>query len=354
MPSVTPGSKILVTGANGYIALWVLRKLLEQGYSVRAQVRSEAKGRHLKEYFKSYADKIELIVVEDITKDGAFDEAVKRVAGIEHMASPLNLSTDDPDDYIVPAVQGTLSVLQSALKAGGSIKRIVVTSSLAAIFSTVADPPRTFTEADWGDEFVEAVKQKGKKSTGNEKYRASKTLAEQSAWDFYNKHKSEVGWDLVVVNPPLVIGPPLQEVPTPAQLNASLEAWFNIVFTEQSEGTLKANYGYIHVEDIAQAHILALQKPEAGGERIIISAGNITWQSTRNLLQKLYPEYYSSEILPAGNPGDTGDITAIYDGQKGKRILGIEYKSIEEIAKDTITDFKARGWLEKKYVPTTN
>jgi uncharacterized protein YbjT (DUF2867 family) len=68
MPSVTPGSKILVTGANGYIALWVLRKLLEQGYSVRAQVRSEAKGKHLKEYFKSYADKIELVVVEDITK----------------------------------------------------------------------------------------------------------------------------------------------------------------------------------------------------------------------------------------------------------------------------------------------
>jgi nucleoside-diphosphate-sugar epimerase len=349
MPSVAPGSKILVTGANGYIALWVLRKLLEQGYSVRAQVRSEAKGKHLKEYFKSYADKIELVVVEDITKDGAFDEAVKGVAGIEHMASPLNLSTDDPDDYIIPAVQGTLSVLKSALKEGGNVKRIVITSSLAAIFSTVTNPPRTFTESDWADEFVEAVQRKGKQSTGNEKYKASKTLAEKNAWDFYTKHKSEVTWDLVVLNPPLVIGPPLQEVPTPARLNASLEGWFNMVFKEQPEGALKGTYGYVHVEDISQAHILVLQKEEAGGERIIVSAGNDTWQSTRNLLRKLYPEYYSSGILPAGNSNDPGDITAIYDNKKGKKILGLEYKSPEVIAKDTIADFKARGWLEKKY-----
>lgn len=67
MPAITSG-KILVTGANGYIAVWVVQNLLEQGFSVRGTVRSEEKGTHLKEIFKSYGDKLELVVVEDITK----------------------------------------------------------------------------------------------------------------------------------------------------------------------------------------------------------------------------------------------------------------------------------------------
>lgn len=68
MAVVPPGSKILVSGANGYIAVWVIRKLLEQGYHVRGAARSEAKLKHLKEYFKSYADNVERVVVKDITQ----------------------------------------------------------------------------------------------------------------------------------------------------------------------------------------------------------------------------------------------------------------------------------------------
>jgi uncharacterized protein YbjT (DUF2867 family) len=68
MPTVHPGAKVLVTGANGYIAMWLVRKLLEKGYSVRATVRSEKKGAHMVEYFKSYGDKFEIAVVADITQ----------------------------------------------------------------------------------------------------------------------------------------------------------------------------------------------------------------------------------------------------------------------------------------------
>jgi nucleoside-diphosphate-sugar epimerase len=68
MPTVQPGAKVLVTGANGYIAVWVVRTLLEQGYAVRGTVRSEAKGAHLKMLFDKYGDKLEIVVVEDITK----------------------------------------------------------------------------------------------------------------------------------------------------------------------------------------------------------------------------------------------------------------------------------------------
>ena len=71
-------------------------------------------------------------------------------------------------------------------------------------------------------------------------------------------------------------------------------------------------------------------------------------------MNKLYPEYYSSGVLPLGNPADVGDVTSIYDTSKGERILGIKYKSLEEVTQDLMGDFKQRGWLDKKYEPTAN
>ncbi|KAF8956235.1 D-lactaldehyde dehydrogenase [Flammula alnicola] len=332
MPVVAPGSKILVSGANGFIAMWVIRTLLEQGYIVRGAVRSNEKGKRLREYFGSYGDKVEWVVVEDITKDGAFDEAVKGVDGIEHMASPLNSPTDDPDDYIKPAVHGTIGMLQSALKAGKQIKRVVVTSSIVAVISTVTESPER------------------KKSSPDEKYRASKTLAEKAAWEFYNKHKAEISWDLVALNPPLVLGPPLQEVKTPAHLNVSLDIWFNMVFTEKPDAVLKSTHGYVHVKDIAAAHVIALEKEAAGGERIIVASGTTTWQDLRNLIYTLKPEYYTSGVLPRGTPDLETVVLSIYNTDKSKKILGLEYRSLTEVITDILTDFEARGWLEKRYV----
>ncbi|KAF5312153.1 hypothetical protein D9619_003808 [Psilocybe cf. subviscida] len=350
MPIVPPNGKVLVTGANGFIAIWVVRKLLEQGYSVRGAVRSEAKGKYLSDYFRSNggygADKFEWAVVPDITKDGAFDQAVKGVDAIEHMASPVSpTDTDDPDAYITPALHGTLSILRSALKEGGKIKRIVVTSSVGALFGTITAPPRIFTEKDWADEYVEKVDRIGRQATPVEKYRASKVLAERSAWEFYEKHKTDIGWDLVTLHPPLVVGPTLLEVNTPDDLGVSIGAWFSNVFEDKPEETLKATYGYIHVEDISLAHVVALQKKEAAGERIIVASGGTTYQATRNMLQNIHPEYYSSGILPRGNtsPDATGTPQFYYANEKGKRILGIKYKTLEEISEDLLADFKKRG-----------
>ncbi|KAF8959865.1 D-lactaldehyde dehydrogenase [Flammula alnicola] len=367
MPVVQPGSKILVSGANGFIAIWVVRTLLEQGYAVRGAVRSTEKGKHLKKYFESYGDKVEWVVVEDITKDGAFDEAVKDVDAIEHMASPVSTPSDDPDDYIKPAVHGTVGILQSALKAGTNVKRIVLTSSVAAIVSSVTTPPQTVDESNWGDEYVRTVKELGNKSPWVVKYRASKTLAERSAWEFYNSHKAEISWDLVALNPPFVLGPPLQEVDSPAHLNLSVASFFNMVFKEQPDEALQNSYGYIHVKDIAAAHVLALSNEAAAGERMIISSGQITYQETRsscfrfgtrkfpadymigNLIYSLYPNYYTSGVLPRGTPDLDKTLTYIYKNDKGKKILELEYKNLTEIVADILADFKSRGWLEKRY-----
>jgi nucleoside-diphosphate-sugar epimerase len=117
MPTVSPPAKVLVSGANGFIAVWVIQTLLEKGYAVRGTVRSLEKGKYLKTLFEKYSDKFELVVVADITKvsgfclpisasitayhqEGAFDEAVKGVDAIEHTASPFHFNADDPEGYI--------------------------------------------------------------------------------------------------------------------------------------------------------------------------------------------------------------------------------------------------------------
>jgi len=113
MPVVAPGSKVLVTGASGFIAAWVVKVLLERGFHVRGTVRSSPKGKYLAKLFKDHGDRFEYVVVEDIAKasstsarylthhdpdqDGAFDEAVKGVDAVEHTASPFHLHADDPE-----------------------------------------------------------------------------------------------------------------------------------------------------------------------------------------------------------------------------------------------------------------
>lgn len=90
-------AKVLVTGANGYLATWVVKKYLEAGYSVRGTVRSLSKSAFLNDKFAHYGERFELVVVEDITKDGAFDEAVKGVDAIAHTASPFHFKATNPD-----------------------------------------------------------------------------------------------------------------------------------------------------------------------------------------------------------------------------------------------------------------
>jgi nucleoside-diphosphate-sugar epimerase len=180
----------------------------------------------LTDKFSDYGDRFELVVVDDITKDGAFDEAVKGVDVIAHTASPFHYKATNPDgvlplfffsvlwtfslnkpysDLIIPAVKGTTSILNSALKYGDTVKRFVLTSSSVAILESSA-VPRVFNESDWNNAAVEAVKTQGSAAGPFALYMASKTLAEKAAWEFVAEHKSEISWDLVSINPAYVFG----------------------------------------------------------------------------------------------------------------------------------------------------
>ncbi|OSX56416.1 hypothetical protein POSPLADRAFT_1068108 [Postia placenta MAD-698-R-SB12] len=325
MPAITSG-KVLVSGANGYVASWVIRTLLESGYSVRATVRSESKGVHLRKVFASYNDRLELVVVPDITAVGAFDEAVKGVDAIEHTASPFHLKADEPDEIIVPAVRGTTSMLESALAYGTSVKRVVVTSSCASILSF--DPtPRIYTEKNWNEQAIEVVKLNGRNAHPAIKYCASKTLAERAAWEFMEKNQGKVQWDLVVLNPPYVYGPILQEVGSPEALNESMR---------------ECN-SWLDVRDLGKAHVLAIQTEAAGGERIIVCSGPWKWQDWINAARK------AGADIPAGDTSyDAAKATHLtrYDIAKANSILGLTYRTMDETTRDILDDFKEKGWIK--------
>ncbi|KAG6328854.1 hypothetical protein ID866_10235 [Astraeus odoratus] len=349
MAIIQPPSKVLVSGANGYVAMWVVQEFLEHGYAVRGTVRSAERGKHLKKQFAKYGDKLEIVVVEDITKEGAFDEAVKGIDAIAHTASPFYLNAQ----LIEPAVKGTVGILQSTLKHSTTVKRVVITSSAVAVMHNVPTPT-TFTEEDWNLQSVEIVKEKGENAPSGAMYQASKTLAEQAAWKFVEDHKQEMSWDVAVVNPPFVSSllPAIHEVTGLASLNTSAKLFYDHVADAsmvEAEYLSKTGGNWIDVRDLAAAHRLALEKPDAGNERIIVSAGAFKWQDFVDAANALRPAPKLSKPLPKGIPGSgTAHPHTIhmvtYDVTKVNRILGLKYRSIAETTLDTLTDYEARGW----------
>ncbi|KAJ7636242.1 D-lactaldehyde dehydrogenase [Roridomyces roridus] len=349
MPSLQSG-KVLVSGANGFIAVWVVRKLLEAGFSVRGTVRSADKGTHLTKLFAEYGDKFELVVVPDITKEGAFDEAVKGVDAIEHTASPFHFNAEDPAELSVPAIQGTVGILESARKYAPSVKRIVITSSCAAVMHASTEP---LDEFDWNDESIQAVAEHGSKATNADKYRNSKTLAERSAWQFLDKHVNEIGWDIATMNPPLVLGPNIHEITSPSALNTSSKYMFD-AFTKSGEAARLGGGNWVDVRDLADAHVLALQKElpkytplvgvskEEGRNvnRFIIGGDPFIWQEWLDAAP-------AGSNYEKGTPG-SGTRGRGYVNGKGKEVLGLKYKSVAETARDTLADYEVKGWVPVK------
>ncbi|TBU38651.1 NAD(P)-binding protein [Dichomitus squalens] len=342
MPAIHSG-KVLVTGASGYIAVWVVKTLLDRGFSVRGTVRSKSKGQVLKEVFKTYGETLEYVIVEDIAKEGAFDEAVVDVDAIAHTASPFHITADDPDEVIFPAVQGTKNLLASAKKYGNDVKRVILTSSSAAIASSSGEAAIR-DETDWNDLSVQEVRTKGRDAHPFDKYRASKTLSERAAWDWYETNKAELGWDMVVLNPSFVLGPWLHKAENVAGLSTSLRYYHSVVLKGEASDEMLATSGtsWVDVRDVAEAHTLALIKPAAGGERIVISANAFKWQDLILVARDIV-----GDRVPAGNtsydPAKAEHIQYVTD--KGRQILGLKYHSIGETTRHMLHEFKCRGWL---------
>ncbi|TFK50043.1 D-lactaldehyde dehydrogenase [Heliocybe sulcata] len=343
MPALTDtDASILVTGANGFVGAWIVKRALEKGYRVRAAVRTVQKGRHLLESNKVHGDKLEIVAVGDIAK-GPLDEAVKGVDAIIHTASPVTLQCDDPKELIEPAVNGAVGILSSALKNGPSVKRIVVTSSFATLLAYSTEPV-TVHEGLWNEASVKDVEVNGSKAAPISKYAASKTLAEKAVWKFVEDHKSEINWDVTVINPPWIFGPVVHEVTTLDTLNASNQHFHRGLVKGDFQGTDPLKYpnrGWCDVRDVADAHIRSLEVPAAGGERLLVSNASFVYQDLLDLANSLDPKPYHT--LAMGTPGTPIRFVTI-DASKADRILALKYKTAEELVRDTFADYTARGW----------
>ena len=252
-------SKVLVTGATGYIAGWCIIYLLEAGYQVRGTVRGLFSTDELKQSLKPYtsrAEELELVEA-DLLSDEGWDEAVAGCDYVLHIASPFPLEIPKDEEVLIrPAVDGTKRVLSASARSG--VRRVVHTSSIAAVSSAQPDQNRTFTEADWS------------KLNGNiDPYPKSKTLAEQAAWKFIDDLPKDHPMDLVVINPGYVLGPVLND------REITSMALHRMMMAGRLPGITRIKLNLVDVRDIAQAHLAALTTPEAAGQRFICVAGGM-------------------------------------------------------------------------------
>jgi dihydroflavonol-4-reductase len=264
---------ILVTGASGFVALHTIIQLLQQGYKVRATMRTLSHEAEVHETISKYVqanDRLE-IIFGNLEQDSGWDEAMKDIEYVLHIASPFPLFEPKcEDELIVPAVQGTLRVLRAAHNT--KVKRVVQVSSNAAISSGHNGENKTFTEADWSDVG---------KNIGA--YSKSKTLAERAAWDFINGAENTNKMELVTVNPPLILGPvPNKNFRTSIELVRTL-------MLGQVPGVGRIKMGMVDVRDVASAIILAMNTPEAAGNRFLVAADTSMWiKDIADLLHNKY------------------------------------------------------------------
>ncbi|KAI0631872.1 NAD-P-binding protein [Trametes polyzona] len=352
MPILSPPAKILVTGANGFVGLWIVRTLLERGYAVRGAVRSEEKARKLAELIETKHPELtsafESVVMPDITSEKAVESQLEGVQGIIHTATPVTFELEEPEDYIRPALDGTMGLLRRAAH-HPDIKRVVVTSSIGAVAETILDETRVYTEDDWNEPSVQTMRRLGRKASGIVKYDASKVLAEQAAWKFYEENRATLPYDLVVVAPGWILGPLPDDPASPEALvtPSPILEWVHLFKDPPPEKQHPVVFNYVDIRDVTEMHIRALELPEAAGQRFLSISLVCTWQDWFNVaheenilpgLAKLHP--------PAVEDKSAIPPHAIFSNAKAQKLLGITFKTIPETLRDIVADFAGRGWLK--------
>ncbi|KAH7394167.1 putative NAD dependent epimerase/dehydratase [Phaeosphaeria sp. MPI-PUGE-AT-0046c] len=282
---------VLITGVNGYIASVAAKHFLDHGHSVRGTVRKAASAKALLDGpLKDYAaaGKFTIVEVPDITVDGAFDEAVKDVTAIAHLATPVSLSFSDPAPVLHAAVTGTKTILASALKySGPQLKSVVVMSSIAAVRSS-HPPPYTFTENDWNDFAEKMCEAKGKETPGIIIYAASKVAAEKAFWEFKESEKPKFA--MASVNPVFVIGPSLIAPSSISSIGETVQSIWK-TFSGASPPAQTALPHVVDVRDVAQLLRYAVEHPEqTNGERYIASGAVDHPQALRDILREAFVE----------------------------------------------------------------
>jgi nucleoside-diphosphate-sugar epimerase len=251
-------STVLVTGGSGFIGSHSILQLLAAGYRVRTTVRNLKREDDVRELLRTggaEAGERLSFVAADLEKDAGWAEAVAGCEFVLHIASPFPPSVPKhEDELIIPAREGALRVLLAARDAG--VKRVVLTSSFAAIGYGQKPQTAPFNETNWTDVTGEGVGA----------YAKSKTLAERAAWDFMAREGGAL--ELSVVNPVGVFGPVLGP-----DYSTSI-----LIVQRMMDGDLpgfpRLSFGVVDVRDVVDLHLRAMTHPAARGERFLAVAGD--------------------------------------------------------------------------------
>ncbi|CAC9890405.1 unnamed protein product [Aureobasidium pullulans] len=309
MPAIEKGSTVLVTGANGFIGSHIIDQLLQLDYKVRGTVRTEAKGKWVQDYFdeKYGHGKLELVVVPDMSKKGAFDDAVKGCSGVAHVASNLSFSKD-PNDVIPEVIAGVTHTLEAANNEP-SVKRFVFTSSSTAATNPVPNKEFNIDASTWNQIAIDkawAPPPYTEADRGWNVYGASKTQAEQEIWKYVKESKPHFECNTILPN--ANFGPILDK-----DQDASTAGWIRDIFTK----------GFAPQLEQIPPH-----------ERIFAFAEPYNWNTILAIMRKVRPD----EKVPEDLKDNSKDLSKVLPKPRAEQILKKNFgqdgfKSLEEAVK---------------------
>jgi dihydroflavonol-4-reductase len=331
-------TKVLLTGASGYIGKHITLQLLNQGYEVRASVRSLSKSDEVRNAVlphlldSSNVDSRLTFVELDLEKDLGWEIALKGADVLMHTASPFPLSSPkDENDLIRPAVDGTLRALRAAKNAG--VNRVILTSSVAAIYGReLPAGVSAYDETMWTDV---------KHPVGRGAYTKSKTLAEEAAWSFIKNEAPEIS--LTTINPVLVLGAPLDK-----HFGSSISLVERIL-KGRDPMLPDLKFAIVDVRDVAKMHVDAVKNDNTKGERVIASSQTRSFVEIAKLLKSFYPQ---SKVKSAQAPTFVIRMLSLFDasikpilpqlgkpmnvsGAKAQRLLKINFIPVEVTLKES-------------------
>eukprot|EP00195_Chlamydomonas_chlamydogama_P013640 CAMPEP_0202892812 /NCGR_PEP_ID=MMETSP1392-20130828/2505_1 /ASSEMBLY_ACC=CAM_ASM_000868 /TAXON_ID=225041 /ORGANISM="Chlamydomonas chlamydogama, Strain SAG 11-48b" /LENGTH=364 /DNA_ID=CAMNT_0049576907 /DNA_START=658 /DNA_END=1752 /DNA_ORIENTATION=+ len=343
-----PKCTVAVTGATGFVAGRLVERLLALGHTVHGTCRDPKKAEHLQK-LPGASERLKLFSA-DLLTEGAFDEAFKGCDYVMHTASPFvtDLKPNEVQDKLIkPAIQGTQNVLGSVNRTP-SIKRVALTSSGAAVYGNPNErgPGHVFTEEDWSLTPTEKVLP----------YYYSKREAEKAAWDIAGKQDR---WQLVTINPTLVMGPPLGA----RDDGECVTLVKRILKGEFYPAAPYTGAGMVDIRDVAAAHCLAAFHPAAKG-RYIVSGTTILISDVCRMISELYPGWVRPPCLTAPkfliwllgpSMGLTRDMVTHSIGMPGPQFsrskvegeLGFKFTELRTTMKDMIERMVELGMVQK-------
>ncbi|XP_756121.2 putative 3-beta hydroxysteroid dehydrogenase/isomerase [Aspergillus fumigatus Af293] len=321
-----PAGLIFITGATGFIGSAVALEALNAGYSLRISIRKESQIPKLKKILSQFEDKIEFVVVPDITQESSFAGKLEGVEYVLHLASPLPHGTNK-ETYFGPAVKGTTAILKEAAKVS-TVKRVVITSSMAALIPLTGVPEGEFVREDTGwDLSVDPNADftgPDDAATSFRLYRASKLLANNASWEFRNTAKPHFA--LVTLHPAYVFGHNhVQTSPEEVQGGTNGMLWGTIM-----TGKPMGNSTGVHVRDVAEAHIKALDETVPDGSKFLLAGKRASWSDVARIVKRDYPD------IGAKITEDISGEPFPLDTTEAEKVLGMKWRSLDQMVKDVV------------------